>query len=106
MKRPPASASWWLILHDVEDGDSEDDDGHQFDNQDPTSLAPSAQADGDDNQRDGEDKQEQRDHADASMRAKPLRATYRLYRAILRAFAAFLCCFCGSGSPPEPHLEG
>jgi hypothetical protein len=37
-----------------------------------------AQADGDDNQRDGDDQQEQRDHADASMRATPLRVTYRL----------------------------
>jgi len=66
-----------LMLHDVEGGDGEDDDGHQFHNHDPASLAPSAQADGDDNQHDGDDQQEHRDHADASMRAKSLRVTYR-----------------------------
>ena len=47
-----------------------------------------------------------RHEPDASMRAKPLRVTYRLYRTILYAFAAFLCCFCASGYPPVAHRWG
>ena len=51
------------MLHDIEEGDSEDDEGHQFYGLGPASLAPLAQANGEDDHRDGEDKYKQRGHS-------------------------------------------
>jgi hypothetical protein len=36
------------MLHDIEEGDGEDDEGHQFYDLPPASLAPLAQANGED----------------------------------------------------------
>jgi hypothetical protein len=51
------------MLYDIEEGDGEDDDGHQFYDLGLASFAPLAQANGEDDHRDGEDKHKQRGHA-------------------------------------------
>ena len=51
------------MLNDEEEGDSDRDERHQFCDLGPASLAPVAQADGEDNHRDGDEEQEQRGHA-------------------------------------------
>ena len=51
------------MLHDIEEGDGEDDEGHQFYDLGPTSLASPAQANGEDDHHDGNDEQEERGHA-------------------------------------------
>jgi hypothetical protein len=51
------------MLHDIEEGDGEDDEGHQFYNLGPASLAPPAQANGEDDHRNGDNEQEQRRHS-------------------------------------------
>jgi hypothetical protein len=51
------------MLHDIEEGDGEDDEGHQFYDLPPASLAPLPQANGEDDHRNGDDEEEQRGHS-------------------------------------------
>jgi hypothetical protein len=51
------------MLHDIEEGGGEGDEGHQFYDLPPASLAPLAQADGEDDHRNRDDEQEQRGHS-------------------------------------------
>jgi hypothetical protein len=61
------------VLYDVEEGEGEDDQGQQFHDPGPASLALVAQANGEDYYRDGDNEQEQRGHELESISA-PLRA--------------------------------
>jgi hypothetical protein len=45
------------MLHYIEEGDGEDEQGHQFYDLGPVSLAPLAEANGQDDHRDGDDEQ-------------------------------------------------
>jgi hypothetical protein len=56
------------MLHDIEEGDGEDEQGHQFYDLGPASLAPLAQANGEDDHCGGDDEQEQRGHTLESTR--------------------------------------
>ena len=51
------------MLHDIEEGDGEDDEGHQFYDLPPASLAPLPLANGEDDHRNRDDEQEQRGHS-------------------------------------------
>lgn len=51
------------MLHDIDEGDGEDDEGYQFCGLRPASLAPLAQPNGEDDHRNGDDEQEQRGHS-------------------------------------------
>jgi hypothetical protein len=51
------------MLHDIDEGDGEDDEGHEFYDLRPASLAPLAQPNGEDDHRNGDDEQEQRGHS-------------------------------------------
>jgi hypothetical protein len=56
-----ASAAW-RILHEVQDGNDNDDEGRQLHDHDPASKALLAQAESEDDHRDADDQQEQRGH--------------------------------------------
>jgi hypothetical protein len=65
------------MLHNIEEDDGEDDEGHQFYDLGPASLAPLAQANGEDDHRNGDNEQEQRGHSLEST-STPLGALERL----------------------------
>jgi hypothetical protein len=60
------------MLHDIEEGGGEGDEGHQFYDLPPASLAPLAQANGEDDHRNRDDEQEQRGHSLESTSTKPM----------------------------------